>query len=340
MIMKEIDVSKVKAGMVVKNYSELCSLLGIKPGTNIAGQLKHISKWINVEKVEGTRSYLIKEVYGDNSHILLVRGNGKYLNDIQSILLNDLLCSEGYKKTYTHRQLMLLFGAVNELFYYQSLNILEGFKCIDIKAYRDIGMRVKYINGFKDRVETCISPRINSALKSMEKRGLIYTRDWYAVCRSAGDVSEEVTDQEYHIIRSIEKEIFAEYGFTNWGQVFLNGKTVNEEGEEELIRKKFFKEWNQIFMDSYGWYGVYKTKLVMLNTKYVEDIKKGIEKENCYLCKKSLNKEFIELVRNKTGADLVDEDEKRYKEIREALIDTLLKSNSDGYTKLKQSIKS
>lgn len=61
--MVSIDTSKLHPGMIVKNYKELCKILGIKPKTSNSKirQLKEIEELVNYQK--NGHAFIIKEVY-------------------------------------------------------------------------------------------------------------------------------------------------------------------------------------------------------------------------------------------------------------------------------------
>lgn len=101
-----MNINKLKVGQVIKNYKELCTLLGIEPcaGNSKKSQLKELERFISYHK-EGNK-FIVDEIYtnvkekedlrkyngGDNNSI-------EYIKNIEVLILN-LLAEENSGKYF------------------------------------------------------------------------------------------------------------------------------------------------------------------------------------------------------------------------------------------------
>lgn len=121
--MVRIDTSKLHPGMIVKNYKELCKILGIEfpnGGTVKRKQLKEIEYYIFYQK--SGYSYIIKEVY-DKKTLKLTPSKSRdkryknprniYTRYISQILLQVINnCSEKQFSNVTFKDICVLLGLV------------------------------------------------------------------------------------------------------------------------------------------------------------------------------------------------------------------------------------
>ena len=76
------------------SYKELCQILGepIKNGKSKVAQMKEFEKYCDLERVQGTHRYLVKEVYADELVELM-----KNLDSPEQQLLFDAALYESFK---------------------------------------------------------------------------------------------------------------------------------------------------------------------------------------------------------------------------------------------------
>ena len=314
------DLSSIQPGMVVKNYSELCALLGIKPSSNMPKQLKAISKYLNVSKIEGTRQYIINSIVEEKDYDYDPRKGSTYTKEIQDIILDALLNATDHQLICTHRQLMTLVGGVNECFYESDADTMTILNSPTVESgVRDLNIELSFISDFKRIAEVQISSRINGALSSMEKRKLINVKEWYLL-QTGSFNSRLVTDEEYETIRNIEISLFDKYKYSHWGEVFLHNN------------EKFKKDWGEALRD-YGWYKVYRVKVIALTDNVIDDIKDY--ELNVTESKSHVNQMFIDLVLGK----IKETDNERYISIGEALVPYILKADTKQSLILKSALR-
>lgn len=120
--MVNIDTSKLHPGMIVKNYKELCKILGIEPKTSNSKirQLKEIEELISYQK--SGHAFIIKEVYDKKTlKFTLSKPRDKryknprniYTRYISQILLQVINnCSEKQFSNVTFKDICVLLGLV------------------------------------------------------------------------------------------------------------------------------------------------------------------------------------------------------------------------------------
>lgn len=120
--MVRIDTSKLHPGMIVKNYKELCKILGIEPKTSNSKirQLKEIKELISYQK--SGHAFIIKEVYDKKTlKFTLSKPRDKryknprniYTRYISQILLQVINnCSEKQFSNVTFKDICVLLGLV------------------------------------------------------------------------------------------------------------------------------------------------------------------------------------------------------------------------------------
>ena len=103
------------------SYKELCQILGepIKNGKSKVAQMKEFEKYCDLERVQGTHRYLVKEVYADELVELM-----KNLDSPEQQLLFDAALYESfkandYKPLYlSNTEMLKLFQEINDNFSY------------------------------------------------------------------------------------------------------------------------------------------------------------------------------------------------------------------------------
>ena len=109
-----INTSNLKIGQVVKNYKELCALLGEEfkqGGDSRKAQLKEFARYFEWEK--SGQKFLITDIYDTPLPKEDGRNKGKYVKCIEIILLNYLSKQKGYTYTLSKKKWWELLGMVN-----------------------------------------------------------------------------------------------------------------------------------------------------------------------------------------------------------------------------------
>jgi len=116
-------MTKKKIIKTVKNYKELCSVLGVKPSTNRVSQLKRLEKLADFKKINGKQAYEIYKIYETPKNQGLARESMQ--NYVQRLII-DLISQQPDKTiSLTTNELLVAIGAVSSNYTYAKNNIRE-----------------------------------------------------------------------------------------------------------------------------------------------------------------------------------------------------------------------
>ncbi len=131
----EEGITNISEGMVIKNYPELCSILGqptYKTGSNsYKAQLKEFERYFKWEKYG--QKFVIVDIYDEPLPKQDGRKKGNnsiYVTYIEAILLKYLSCKKDYTCYLTKNQLFYLLGMING--YYKRITLPE-LEMLDIR---------------------------------------------------------------------------------------------------------------------------------------------------------------------------------------------------------------
>ena len=162
-----INTSNLKIGQVVKNYKELCALLGEEfkqGGDSRKAQLKEFARYFEWEK--SGQKFLITDIYDTPLPKEDGRNKGKYVKCIEIILLNYLSKQKGYTYTLSKKKWWELLGMVNRKYDNVSQEELLEIDPVITKFE---------IRQYYQRCNKKLEEILFSALRSLSSRKLI---DW------------------------------------------------------------------------------------------------------------------------------------------------------------------
>ena len=267
-------------GMVVRNYREMCKLLGERERTGGArvNQLERWSKWFCYEK--SGHSFRIIKVYdktfGRDKAESVWRGKaGKYSQYIEPILL-DCLCKDSGDEvglSFTKKDLFFSLGLVNE--YYPSVENLDYSREVEKSSKRFSEREIEIKGGsilvdskqyyyFQNIVSKKLNSVVNSGLESMLKEGLIRISDEYSIKPQGGKSFVADLNQEM-IISKVRERVLAEMNLSDFKSVVICGKL-----------RTFYKKFNDIITEEQKWSAVYRRTRISLAIKK-DEAKKIIE---------------------------------------------------------------
>ena len=156
-------MNKLKAKQIIKNYKELCKVMGWKEYRNGSNsynaQMKELEKLCKYHK-EGHK-FIIDEVYQEKQVEL---SSGKYMNNIQTLLLHILSTKEDGLVETTIKNLMSLLDIVND-------NYINGY--FDKSKIGDkLKVEEEYINEVYGILNS-YKRTIDNSLKALERKRLI-----------------------------------------------------------------------------------------------------------------------------------------------------------------------
>lgn len=296
----EIDTSKLVIGMVIKNYKELCKILGVetKTGKSKQLQLKDFKRFFDWEKAG--QNFIITDIYDTPlpKEDMRKKGNNSiYKNYIELILLQYLLKQEGYKKTFTKRNWLELLGMINRKYGRESQ---EKLKQLDYRINN------QEINLFYVRSNRKLEQILFTALKSLEREKLIIV-EFETVVVFVDDYGREhrfiADDKQKKNILRVERNILTNVmGYKSMFQVCIKNKL-----------KEYFKAVDEELNRLYGWKYYYKQiKIIYDQPNIIE----AIPSKELTLQKEILNNKIVEFL-NDNAKRVYEKKENEYDEALE-----------------------
>ena len=266
-----IDTSKLSEGTLVKNYKEMCSLLGCttRTGNSKKSQIKNWKRYFDFEKVG--QKFLIAEIYAEpfpteDSRKLK---EGLYVKYIELLLLKHLSECQGHQTKISKGSLYSVLGLANHNY----KNLRDDYEIVRENVQENVGRAVAISNfdvrHFYQRADTKLTKILYTALESMSKRFLIKYESEYIIIlnREEDDNGEEVLHtkianaKEVSQILAAQHIVLNEMGFETITQVSLRYKL-----------KEFYQRVNKYLLAEYQWQGVFS----QLSIIYINNIAKEI----------------------------------------------------------------
>lgn len=200
---------ELQEGQVIKNYKELCNIMNwnISSGKTRTHQLKKLSDICDYHK-EGNK-YIIDKVHTLVNQIDL--DSGKFIKDIELLILNMLANAEGRQVQLTTKKLYEQLALVNHN-YVNSYSYVNNYKALEnkLKIDQQIITDVFCIINNKNR------RNVTRALKSLSDRALIICEQVMCVCYYddyiKADVYRQATKGEKELILTTEREVMEKMG--------------------------------------------------------------------------------------------------------------------------------
>lgn len=279
---QNIDTSGLVIGMVVKNYKELCNLLGqeIKNGKSKKYQLEEFSRYFDWEK--SGQKFIITDIYDTpltKEDKRQLGNNSIYVQCIEVILLQYLSKQEGYTRTFTKRAWWEMLGITNHKYGRLSEKQLEDLD------YTVTPFEIKH---FYQRCNKKLEQILFSALNSLKNRKLImYEIQTVIVEHDEKEKGKEryflAQDDDKKRILQIERHVLHDImGYDKMFQVFIRFK-----------EKEFYKKVNELLYENYGWDYYFKQVKVIYTP---EDIREALPQMEINLQKEILNKKVIDFL--------------------------------------------
>lgn len=244
-------------GMVVKNYKELCSILGVetKTGKSKQLQLEDFARYFSWDK-DGNK-FIITDIYDtpiskEDSRSL---GNrNKYCKYIERNILKYLLSKNDSYISMPLRRWYGIAGLVGDDFnkYESNRSALSTMYLVD----------EKYIDDFYFRAKSKIRAIFRSAINNLEKRKVVMCSEdiiiSYTVngsekkCVAEDYEKEEILNAEYYVLHDV-------MGYDNIGQVYLHRKD-----------SEFYRLVSEYIYDMYGYKFYYRVlNIIPVDKKYI-----------------------------------------------------------------------
>lgn len=238
-----MKIEKLKSGMILKNYKELCNVLEVLPkktGSNsYKSQLKEFERYFKHHK-QGHK-IVIDEIYKEVIPKVDNRNNGnniKYADDIEYLILTLLdkfkICKDeniGFSKNFLYSHC----GLSNENYRLVKGNTLKFSHMID--------MPVQTINECFDYTNNRMLKTLQSALNRLKKQSLITWGNGYNMVM-LDEKNEQylkvATIEDEKNILSIERNLMKQIGAANKRLIFLGGQWDSFKQKTNTELKKIY----------------------------------------------------------------------------------------------------
>ncbi len=217
-----MNINNLYEDQVIKNYTELCSLLEIKAtgGDSKKSQHKQLECYCKYHK-EGHK-YIIDKIYNTPLPYIDERlKSNEYVEEIGDIILEYLFNTKDTDRLLSLSNLMKILGIVNNTYCIGYNNKKELSSVLSLTLYD--------VNYFYDNTRNEFKKIIERALNNLKSRKVL---EWYSqivlVRKYYNEIKEEfsytydvATDDQIKEIINIEKEVMQQLGCRNGRDVFL-----------------------------------------------------------------------------------------------------------------------
>ena len=297
-----INTSNLKIGQVVKNYKELCALLGeeVKTGKSKQLQIDNMKRFFEWEK--SGQKFLITDIYdtplpkedGRSSG-----NNSKYVKCIELLLLRYLLDKKDYTATLTKRNWWQILGMINNKY-----NQIERDKEKREELQKNNPILTSYeIKHFYQRSNKKLQQILFSALNSLSSRKLIEYEIETVIVKEddKGKMRYEIaTKYEKKAILKEERYILRYVmGYEKIIQVFCR-----------FEQDKYYAKVNERLYELYKWQHYFKRIRIVYNQEYISDAINDIGSE---IIREELNDKVVSALNN-NAAHIYKKKTKEYDE--------------------------
>lgn len=300
-----INTSKLKIGQVVKNYKELCALLGEEEcaGNSRKAQLKEFARYFEWEK--SGQKFLITDIYDTPLPKEDGRNKGKYVKCIEIILLNYLSKQKGYTYTLSKKKWWELLGMVNRKYDNVSQEELLEINPVITKFE---------IRHYYQRCNKKLEEILFSALRSLSSRKLI---DWEI---ETVIVTRNQEKTHYRVANEFEKKMILRAERYVLHKIMHLEKMFNVFAKQ--MQDEFYRLVNEILKDSLDedWQYYFKQVKIIYNHDQVVEAIPDIEAE---LRKLELNDKVVNTL-NEHAEEKYRKERKKYEDNSAKLFEKLV----------------
>ncbi|AZV43695.1 hypothetical protein BAOM_3086 [Peribacillus asahii] len=282
-----MDIDQLEVGLIVKNYKELCKLLGEEPkkANSKKAQLKEWNRYFAHEN-QGHK-FIITDIYDIPKDKVDLRTNNRaaYIEYIEDLLISILV---NKKKLFLSRNgILRLLKMINDNYTYVKYNPYK-----EIQELIDVDK--DEIRDFYNTTDDLLKRNIETALDGLRKKRLISWNKITTVCfinttidkndsnmirvtkheeiTEEGDIivsydtaqplireiHRKATEEETRLIDSVERLLLDQYKYTDISDIYKN-----------RTAEKFYKQANSILLDKANIDYYYSSYEIICNDEYI-----------------------------------------------------------------------
>jgi len=308
-------IDKLSVGLIIKNYKELCIILGIpvKTSTNSKkAQFKELERYCTYTK-QGQK-ITITEIFAEplakidhRKDIDKEGNNNKYVEHVKVLLLHTLSKAEGHTYTILKTKLFESLGMVSPQY-------LDKEKFIKYLLKKDSRFTKFDINHLYLRANDRLTKILFDSLNSLKRRYLLDHWESTIIVRINNKGIEqhlEASDEELALLVSIKYNVLLDMKLNSITQVRFKFKL-----------DEFYRRVNKILNDKYNISYAY-TQIEIIYTQ--EDVLHELSLIEIKQNRKDLNNKVIDTI-NQNARDVYYKNEKEY---NEGLMNFLLDDNEE-----------
>lgn len=249
-----MNISNLKEGMEIKNYKELCKLLGIEPvgGNAKIKQLEELS--LSIEFNKKGNSIMINKIH-DSPIQANKTDYEKYIDNIERLILHTMYINDDEYLLISKSKLLRVLEMVNPN-YHECKNRVEK-----LSSYLDIDK--KLINEWYASTGSMLERNLLKVFKSLDSKALAHiTKDVRMVCEvkpHSKEIHKSIITDEYdeeQITYKLQSDCGLEFRKATEKECRLIGKLENEalkhfecSKKDEIVAKGKWWEYKSIIND-------------------------------------------------------------------------------------------
>ena len=280
-----MDVKKLKVGMEVKNYKELCGLVGVKVrnGSQKKKQLEDFKRYFECDK--SGQSFLITKIYSKPKAFT-------EQEMIELLLLHLLVTNENddqYTLITTKRNMYEKLKMVN-LNYKYCLNNPE-----QVAIYKNIPEKVILDN--TNSMDKTLENKLMKTLNDLSDRKILVSMDVYMISYMENSSSRHqlATDEEIQLCVGIEGDILKEMGYASQTEAKFRGR---EREYKNRVKEKLQKHGIKLFYRAIKIIFI-ERRVPELIEKFEQTVRKyKLSKRNCAKYVDGINKQMQVQMKN------------------------------------------
>ncbi|EHR9037950.1 hypothetical protein ACV3K4_08795 [Clostridium perfringens] len=304
---REMRIENLEVGKVIKNYKELCNVMGwdVVSGNAKKSQIKELDRYCNYHK-EGNK-FVIDEIYENPLPKIDARLNGNnnvYVEEIADILVEYIANNKNKDKKVllSFSKLINILGLVNNTY-----TVANNRKS---ELAEILNMKLSAVHYFYNTSRAEFKKIINRALRNLQNRSVIKYEEKWQICEKVNrdgetiDIYRLANDDEVSMILDAQKKSLESLNVKDFRALFLAGSGKYKEFTTK-VKEMLPESWVY-------WFGVYEiiygSAAIDIEMKYVEEKRISLNNK----AKDKMNRVFG-----------IDEEKSNEKKLIDVLIDIL-----------------
>lgn len=297
-----MKIENLKQGMIIKNYKELCLLLGVtvRDGKSKRLQLQDFERYFKFHKIKN--KFVIDEVFDvinekidKRKDTQKISNNSLYSKDIQALIIDILAQSKDNSVYLSTNAFLRKLDMVNDNYAIGRKFILKLSEltevpqeyCYDFYYETNIKLRDKLetaLNGLRRRalviwnhsVTICVRVAENVVMNELEEIAL---EDRNKVSFKVKEIHRKATKEEKKLILKVERETLNKMNYTSIQEVFLaktRWKEFKDTVNKTLLEKANIEYYYTSYEVVYNHEHIVEAKNQRLNKEEREEIKNNL----------------------------------------------------------------